>query len=355
MQVGLRPGRCSWLRPRTQALLAVVGLVVAVAYGLFGLRAANAQQPVREYQFEGLAIVDGEPAPKGTDVEIRVNGQSIAASQVNDEHGHWSLNVDAALLEKGVCDAIFFVGGRQADRQWNRCTVNIELEVKNPVVDPPDPPVDPPDPPVDPPDPPVDPPDPPVDPPDPPVDPPDPPVDPPDPPVDPPTVPPTDPDEKDDPPTDPDDENDPPTDPPDEEDPPTGPPDEDDPPGDDDDENDPPGDDPPGDDPPGDDSPDGDPPDDDTPIDGPDSESPTEEPDDEDGAEGDDEESDGESSDGASGSSTVRPQSPPGTGTGGLLAGSGLTAWQAAIAVAAVTGALSGSTLAMARRRRRTG
>ena len=345
MQVGLRPGRCSWLRPRTQALLAVVGLVVAVAYGLFGLRAANAQQPVREYQFEGLAIVDGEPAPKGTDVEIRVNGQSIAASQVNDEHGHWSLNVDAALLEKGVCDAIFFVGGRQADRQWNRCTVNIELEVKNPVVDPPDPPVDPPDPPVDPPDPPVDPPDPPVDPPDPPVD----------PPVNPPTDPPTDPDEKDDPPTDPDDENDPPTDPPDEEDPPTGPPDEDDPPGDDDDDNDPPGDDPPGDDPPGDDSPDGDPPDDDTPIDGPDSESPTEEPDDEDGAEGDDEESDGESSDGASGSSTVRPQSPPGTGTGGLLAGSGLTAWQAAIAVAAVTGALSGSTLAMARRRRRTG
>ena len=351
MQVGLRPGRCSWLRPRTQTLLTVVGLVVAVAYGLFGLRAANAQQPVREYQFEGLAIVDGEPAPKGTDVEIRVNGQPIAASQVNDEHGHWSLNVDAALLEKGVCDAIFFVGGRQADRQWNRCTVNIELEVKNPVVDPPDPPVDPPDPPVDPPDPPVDPPDPPVDPPDPPVDPPDPPVDPPDPPVDPPT----DPDEKDDPPTDPDDENDPPTDPPDEEDPPTGPPDEDDPPGDDDDDNDPPGDDPPGDDPPGDDSPDGDPPDDDTPNDGPDSESPTEEPDDEDGAEGDDEESDGESSDGASGSSTVRPQSPPGTGTGGLLAGSGLTAWQAAIAVAAVTGALSGSTLAMARRRRRTG
>ena len=346
MQVGLRPGRCSWLRPRTQTLLTVVGLVVAVAYGLLGLRAANAQQPVREYQFEGLAIVDGEPAPKGTDVEIRVNGQPIAASQVNDEHGHWSLNVNAALLEKGVCDAIFFVGGRQADRQWNRCTVNIELEVKNPVVDPPDPPVDPPDPPVDPPDPPVD------------------------PPVNPPTDPPTDPDEKDDPPTDPDDEKDPPTDPPDEEDPPTGPPDEDDPPGDDDDDNDPPGDDPPGDDPPGDDppgddppgddppgddSPDGDPPDDDTPNDGPDSESPTEEPDDEDGAEGDDEESDGESSDGASGSSTVRPQSPPGTGTGGLLAGSGLTAWQAAIAVAAVTGALSGSTLAMARRRRRTG
>ena len=39
------------------------------------------------------------------------------------------IKIDAALIQDGLCDAVFYVGGRRADRQWNRCAVDIRLEI----------------------------------------------------------------------------------------------------------------------------------------------------------------------------------------------------------------------------------
>ncbi len=211
--------------PNGISRLAVLSLSVLLCWaGLCGLLAPSglsAQEPVREYHFEGRAEVDGAPAPQGTLVQIQVADAVIASGRVSDEQGGWTLRVNAALLEQGVCDAIFYVGGERAQRQWNRCTVNIVLEVEH--LDPPDEPTG--DPPTDPPDEPTG--DPPTDPPDEPTG--DPPTDPPDEPTgDPPSDPPDEP--TGDPPTDPPDEptGDPPSDPPDEPtgDPPSDPPDE---------------------------------------------------------------------------------------------------------------------------------
>ena len=276
----------------------VAALVVFALSSLLALGEVQAEDPRREFRFEGRAVIDGEPVAKGTPVQIRVAGAVIASSQVQDDEGHWSLDVNAELLAKGVCDAIFYVGGHRAERQWNRCTVNIVLEVGKPVA-PLVPPGDDGDPPDDD-DPPTDPPgegDPPTDPPDdddPPTDPPgdgDPPTDPPgddDPPTDPPGDgdPPTDPPGEGDPPTDPPADGDPPTDPPDDDDPPTDPPGDGDPPGGTEGDGDPPTD-PPGDTPPGE----------------------TEGQDGEDDASATNRQPTGE-----------RPQTPPRTGTGGLHA-----------------------------------
>ncbi len=351
----------SSLPARGPARWLIIGLLMVGIAALLAASDVGAQEPVREYRFEGRAIIDGSPAPKGTSVEIRVGSTVIAASQVSTQDGNWSLRVNAELLEKGVCDATFFVDNRQAERQWNRCTVNIELEVTKPqpptvppVTTPPteggDPPTDPPgddDPPTG---------DPPGD-----GDPPDdgdPPGD-----DDPPTG---DPPGDDDPPTgDPPGDDDPPTgDPPGDDDPPTG-----DPPGDDD----PPTGDPPGDDdPPGGDRPDDDPPtknppvgvppsdenpDDDTSGDPPAGDEETDTPED---VPADEEDGDTTSatSNGRSGGSsgeTVRPQSPPGTGTGGLLStGDGATGWYVIAGGLLIASVLAGSSVAV-RRRRRTG
>ncbi len=162
--------------PNGISRLAVLSLSVLLCWaGLCGLLAPSglsAQEPVREYHFEGRAEVDGAPAPQGTLVQIQVADAVIASGRVSDKQGGWTLRVNAALLEQGVCDAIFYVGGERAQRQWNRCTVNIVLEVEH--LDPPDEPTG--DPPTDPPDEPTG--DPPSDPPDEPTG--DPPTDPPD-------------------------------------------------------------------------------------------------------------------------------------------------------------------------------
>ncbi len=294
-------------------------LIAFALSSLLALGGVQAEDPQREFRFEGRAVIDGEPAAKGTPVQIRVADAVIASSQVQDDEGRWSLNVNAELLAKGVCDATFYVGGRRAERQWNRCTVNIVLEVGNPIEpfvppgggNPPDdddPPTDPPgegDPPTDPPgdD--------------------DPPTDPPgdgDPPTDPPGEgdPPTDPPGDDDPPTDPPGDGDPPTDPPGDGDPPT------DPPGDGDPPTDPPGD--------------GDPPTDGTPPgDTPPGE--TEGQDGEDDASATNRQPTGE-----------RPQTPPRTGTGGLQAESqGSRIWL--LGLGAALGTAFGLALLLAARR----
>ena len=187
-------------------------LIAFALSSLLALGGVQAEDPQREFRFEGRAVIDTEPAAKGTLVQIRVGDAVIASSQVQDDEGRWSLNVSAELLAKGVCDAIFYVGGRRAERQWNRCTVNIVLEVGNPI-EPFVPPGGDGNPPDDD----------------------DPPTDPPgdgDPPTDPPGDgdPPTDPPGDGDPPTDPPGDGDPPTDPPGEGDPPTDPPGDGDPP-----------------------------------------------------------------------------------------------------------------------------
>ncbi len=126
--------------PNGISRLAVLSLSVllcwAVLCGLLAPSGLSAQEPVREYHFEGRAEVDGAPAPQGTLVQIQVADAVIASGRVSDEQGGWTLRVNAALLEQGVCDAIFYVGGERAQRQWNRCTVNIVLEVEH--LDPPD-------------------------------------------------------------------------------------------------------------------------------------------------------------------------------------------------------------------------
>ncbi len=304
-----------WLSTRVAALrllgLGRAGLVFAcLALLAFasGLSVVVGQEATREYRFEGRANVDGAPAPKGTVVEIRVNGEAVATSQVTDEQGTWAIVVDANVLKQGVCDATFYVGGKQAERQWNRCTVSIVLEVSKPPVT--TPPIDDPKKPT------------PIE------DPEDPPVDDPDDPDDPPSDNDDPPGDDDDPPGDdndlPGDDDDPPgddDDPPGDDDVPPG--DDDVPPGDDDvppgDDDVPPGDDdvPPSDDPPADDPPDDDSPTDDPPADDPstddevdDTTTPPSDASDDDGGDGDDSTAD---------SSTQRPGAPPQTGSGGLI------------------------------------
>ncbi len=280
-----------WLSTRVAALrllgLGRAGLVFAcLALLAFasGLSVVVGQEATREYRFEGRANVDGAPAPKGTVVEIRVNGEAVATSQVTDEQGTWAIVVDANVLKQGVCDATFYVGGKQAERQWNRCTVSIVLEVSKPPVT--TPPIDDPKKPT-------------------PIE------DPEDPPVD-------DPDDPDDPPSDNDD-------PPDDDDDPPG--DDDDPPGDD---NDPPGDDdvPPGDDdvppgnddvPPSDDPPADDPPDDDSPTEDPPADDPSTDDEVDDSTTPPSDASDEDGDVGTADSSTQRPGAPPRTGSGGLI------------------------------------
>ena len=360
-----------WLGARVETLrllgcgraALVLGCLALLAFAS-GLSVVVGQEPTREYRFEGRANVDGAPAPKGTIVEIRVEGQTIAQSLVTDEQGTWAIQVDANVLKQGVCDATFFVGGKQAERQWNRCTVSIVLEVSKPpvttppVVDPktpiqdpegpkdPDDPKDPEDPddPTDDPDDPNDDPDDPNDDPDDPNDDPDDPNDDPDDPNDDPDDPNDDPDDPNDDPDDPNDPNDDPDDPNDDPDDPNDPNDPDGPDG-------PPGDDPPGDEPTTDDTPNDDSPTGDTPADDPstddeadDSTTSTSDESGDDGDDGDDSTTD---------SSTQRPGAPPRTGSGGLIKDGGPSDRLVIASVVATTLVVVGiAAFALPRRRR---
>ena len=294
-----------YVRVNVRAVL-VVGLLALMAFAGES-SVANGQEPTREYRFEGRANIDGAPAAKGTVVEIRVNDKAIATSSISDEQGSWVIQVNASLLEQGVCDAIFYVGGKRAERQWNRCTVSIVIEVsKPPITTPPNIPgeesplVDPPE-----------------------------------------DEPPTDDPPKDDPPKDDPPGDDPPTDDPPKDDPPRDDPPTDDPPKDDPPEDDPPKGDPPTDDPTKDDPPDRDPPKDDPPMDEPVDDSitpPTGGSDDDDDTEI---------------SATQQPGAPPRTGSGGLIESSNHQG-TLRLAIVAAAIALIGIAVAGLRRRRRS-
>jgi len=102
---------------------------------MFGVTSAQAQQPEREFSFTGRATINGESAPLGTTIQIEVNGKIIGEGEVSGDNGKWIIQIDAALIQEGVCEAVFYVNGQPADRQWNRCAVDIRLEVGSAVAD----------------------------------------------------------------------------------------------------------------------------------------------------------------------------------------------------------------------------
>lgn len=133
----LRGGQSIKRRAIALAGLAVVMFLfasLALALGAVSVRADESQQ---EFSFTGRATINGEPAPPGTVIEIAVGDKIIGVGQVSGDDGKWVIHIDAALLQEGVCDAVFYVDGRQADRQWNRCSVDIRLEVDPKVADEP--------------------------------------------------------------------------------------------------------------------------------------------------------------------------------------------------------------------------
>lgn len=119
-------------RLRWRLLLAAMAACLVMA---FGAASVEAHQPQREFSFTGRATINGEPAPRGTTIEIEVNGKIIGEGQVSGDDGKWIVQIDAALIQEGVCEAVFYVNGQPADRQWNRCAVDIRLEVGSEVAD----------------------------------------------------------------------------------------------------------------------------------------------------------------------------------------------------------------------------
>ncbi len=111
---------------RARLLLAMMAACLVIA---FGAASVEANQPQREFSFTGRATINGEAAPRGTTIEIEVNGKIIGEGEVSGEDGKWIVQIDAALIQEGVCEAVFYVNGQPADRQWNRCAVDIRLEV----------------------------------------------------------------------------------------------------------------------------------------------------------------------------------------------------------------------------------
>lgn len=112
--------------PRWRLLLAVMAACLML---VLGAASVEAQEPQREFSFTGRATINGEPAPLGTTIEIEVNGKIIGGGEVSGDNGKWVVQIDAALIQEGVCEAVFYVNGQPADRQWNRCAVDIRLEV----------------------------------------------------------------------------------------------------------------------------------------------------------------------------------------------------------------------------------
>ena len=104
---------------------------------LFAAMSVQADEPQREFSFTGRATINGEAAPLGTTIEIEVNGKIIGQGQVSGNDGKWIVQIDADLLQEGICEAVFYVNGQPADRQWNRCAVDIRLEVDPEVADDP--------------------------------------------------------------------------------------------------------------------------------------------------------------------------------------------------------------------------
>lgn len=113
----------------------VLAATAACLILVLGATNAQAQQPEREFSFTGRATINGEPAPLGTTIEIEVNGKIIGEGAVSGDNGKWIIQIDAALIQEGVCEAVFYVNGHPADRQWNRCAVDIRLEVGSAVTD----------------------------------------------------------------------------------------------------------------------------------------------------------------------------------------------------------------------------
>ena len=120
---------------RWRLLLAVASACLIVLVGAAGV---EAQDPQREFSFTGRATINGEPAPLGTTIEIEVNGKIIGEGEVSGSDGKWIVQIDASLLQEGICEAVFYVNGQPADRQWNRCAVDIRLEVDPVVADEPE-------------------------------------------------------------------------------------------------------------------------------------------------------------------------------------------------------------------------
>ena len=106
----------------------VVAVGLAFLVLVFGAATVRSDDPEREFSFSGNAVIDGEPAPAGTLIEIEVEGKKIGSGYVSGSDGKWVIAVDATLLKDGICEADFYVNGTQASRQWNRCTVDIQLE-----------------------------------------------------------------------------------------------------------------------------------------------------------------------------------------------------------------------------------
>ena len=104
-------------------------LTTAWAIVLIGAASVQADEPQREFSFTGRATINGEPAPLATTIEIEVNGKLIGEGLVSGDDGKWVIQIDAELLQDGICEAVFYVNGQPADRQWNRCAVDIRLEV----------------------------------------------------------------------------------------------------------------------------------------------------------------------------------------------------------------------------------
>lgn len=121
-----------------QLAIALVAFVL-----VFAVEAVQADEPEREFSFTGRATINGEPAPLGTSISIEVNGKIIGQGQVSGSDGKWIVQIDAGLLQEGICEAVFYVNGEPADRQWNRCAVDIRLEVDPQVAEDPESQTDP--------------------------------------------------------------------------------------------------------------------------------------------------------------------------------------------------------------------
>ena len=106
-----------------------VAMAIAFLILVLGAATVRSDEPKREFSFTGRAMINGEVAPENTLIEIEVNGKIIGEGLVTGDDGKWVIRIDATLIQDGVCEAVFYVNGRPADRQWNRCAVDIRLEV----------------------------------------------------------------------------------------------------------------------------------------------------------------------------------------------------------------------------------
>ena len=106
-----------------------VAMAIAFLILVLGAATVRSDEPKREFSFTGRAMINGEVAPENTLIEIEVNGKIIGQGLVTGDDGKWVIKIDATLIQDGVCEAVFYVNGRPADRQWNRCAVDIRLEI----------------------------------------------------------------------------------------------------------------------------------------------------------------------------------------------------------------------------------